>query len=46
MPNCDYVLMATLERLVYGWVWVRTRRMTASAVAHMLVNFVRGIVFH
>ncbi len=45
-PNWAYALMATLAGLAYGWVWVRTRKVTVSAVTHMSVNLVWGVVFH
>jgi membrane protease YdiL (CAAX protease family) len=45
VPNWAYVLMATLAGLAYGWVWRRTKKVTASALTHMLVNLVWGIIF-
>ncbi len=45
VPNWGYVLMASLAGLVYGWVWKKTGRVTASAITHMVVNLVWGIVF-
>jgi membrane protease YdiL (CAAX protease family) len=45
IPNWGYVLMATLAGLAYGWVWHRTRKVTASAITHMLVNLAWGVVF-
>jgi membrane protease YdiL (CAAX protease family) len=44
-PNWGYVIMATLAGLAYGYVYHRTKKVTASAVTHALVNFVWGIVF-
>lgn len=44
VPNWAYVAMATLAGLAYGWVWRRTKKVTASAVTHALVNLVWGIV--
>ena len=44
VPNWAYVAMATLAGLAYGWVWRRTKKVTASAVTHMLVNLVWGIL--
>jgi len=44
VPNWAYVLMATLAGLAYGWVWQRTRKVTVSAITHMLVNLIWGIV--
>ena len=43
-PNWAYVLMATLAGLAYGWVWQRTEKVTASAMTHMMVNLIWGIV--
>jgi len=44
-PNWAYALMATLAGLAYGWVWRRTRKVTASAITHALVNLVWGLLF-
>jgi hypothetical protein len=44
VPNWAYVAMATLAGLAYGWVWQRTKKVTASAVTHMLVNLVWGVL--
>jgi membrane protease YdiL (CAAX protease family) len=44
IPNWAYALMATLAGLAYGWVWQRTRKVTVSAITHMLVNLVWGII--
>jgi membrane protease YdiL (CAAX protease family) len=44
VPNWAYVAMATLAGLAYGWVWRRTKKVTASAITHMLVNLVWGIL--
>jgi len=44
VPNWAYVVMATLAGLAYGWVWRRTKKVTTSAITHMLVNLVWGIV--
>jgi hypothetical protein len=44
-PNWMYVLMATIAGLAYGYVYHRTKKVTASAITHALVNFVWGIVF-
>jgi membrane protease YdiL (CAAX protease family) len=44
VPNWAYVAMATLAGLAYGWVWQRTKKVTASAVTHTLVNLVWGIL--
>ena len=44
IPNWAYVLMATLAGCAYGWVWQRTRKVTVSAITHMLVNLIWGIL--
>ncbi len=38
-PDLRYALLATLAGLAYGWVWMRTRRATASALTHAAVDF-------
>lgn len=45
IPNWGYVLMATLAGLAYGWVWQKTGKVTVSAITHMLVNLLWGLVF-
>lgn len=45
-PNWAYVLMATIAGLAYGWVWIRTRKVTASAITHMATNLIWSIIFH
>ena len=44
-PNWAYALMATLAGLAYGWVWMRTGRVTASAITHALVNLIWVVLF-
>ncbi len=44
-PNWAYALMASLAGVSYGWVWMRTGKVTASAITHALVNFMWWIVF-
>ncbi|MBN1936916.1 MAG: CPBP family intramembrane metalloprotease [Anaerolineae bacterium] len=44
-PNWGYVLMASLAGLAYGYVWMHTRKVTAAAITHMLVNLLWGILF-
>lgn len=39
-PNWSYVLMASLAGLTYGWVWWKTRKVTASAITHAMVNLI------
>ncbi len=38
LPDPRYVVLATLAGIAYGWVYLRTRRTTASAITHMLVD--------
>jgi uncharacterized protein len=38
LPDPRYALLATLAGLAYGWVYVRTGTITASAVTHALVD--------
>ena len=40
LPDVRYVLLATLAGLAYGWVYLVTRRITASAVTHALVDWI------
>ena len=37
-PNWRYGLLAALAGVAYGWVWRRTRKITASALTHALVD--------
>jgi hypothetical protein len=40
LPDARYVLLATLAGVAYGWVYLVTRRITASAVTHALVDWI------
>jgi membrane protease YdiL (CAAX protease family) len=40
LPDLRYVVLATLAGLAYGWVYQATRRITASAVTHALVDWI------
>ena len=40
LPDLRYVLLATLAGVAYGWVYLATRRITASAVTHALVDWI------
>jgi membrane protease YdiL (CAAX protease family) len=40
LPDPRYALLATLAGVAYGWVYLRTGRITASAVTHALVDAV------
>ena len=45
LPDLRYVLLATLAGLAYGWVYQSTRRITASAVTHALVDWIWVLLF-
>jgi uncharacterized protein len=45
VPNLPYVLMALVAGLAYGFIFQRTRKVTVSALAHMLVNLVWILLF-
>src|SRR5688572_31601814 len=40
LPDVRYVLLATLAGVPYGWLYLATRRITASAVTHALVDWI------
>jgi membrane protease YdiL (CAAX protease family) len=40
LPDPRYVVLATLAGLAYGWVYLRTRRITASAITHAVVDWI------
>jgi membrane protease YdiL (CAAX protease family) len=40
LPDPRYALLATIAGFAYGWVYLRTGRVTASAVTHALVDAV------
>jgi membrane protease YdiL (CAAX protease family) len=44
LPDPRYALLATLAGVAYGWVYLRTGRITASAVTHALVDAVWVVV--
>ncbi len=45
LPDVRYVFLATLAGFAYGWVYMRTRRITASAVTHALVDWIWVLLF-
>jgi uncharacterized protein len=45
LPDPRYVCLATLAGFAYGWVYMRTRRITASAVTHALVDWIWVLLF-
>ena len=40
LPDLRYVVLASLAGVAYGWVYARTRRITASAITHALVDWI------
>jgi membrane protease YdiL (CAAX protease family) len=40
LPDRRYVLLAAIAGVAYGWVYMRTRRVTAAAVTHALVDWI------
>lgn len=42
LPDPRYVLLATIAGFAYGWVYLRTQRITASAITHALVDATWG----
>lgn len=40
LPDPRYAALATLAGLAYGWVYLRTGKITASAITHALVDWV------
>jgi membrane protease YdiL (CAAX protease family) len=42
-PNFRYMLLATLAGVAYGWVWQRTRRISAAALTHAAVDWIWGL---
>jgi uncharacterized protein len=46
LPDPRYVLLATIAGLAYGWVYQRTRRITAAALTHALVDAAWVLLLH
>jgi membrane protease YdiL (CAAX protease family) len=44
-PNVRYAILAALAGLAYGWVWRRTRKITASALTHGAVDWIWVVAF-
>lgn len=44
-PNYLYALLSVAAGVAYGWVWMHTRKITAAALAHTLVNWVWVVLF-
>ncbi len=45
VPDWRYALLATLAGLAYGWVYLKTRRISAAAVTHALVDVTWSMFF-
>lgn len=45
VPNWHYVFFALIAGLLYGYIWNRTGKVTISAIAHAMVNFLWLIFF-
>jgi CAAX protease family protein len=45
LPDYRYALLATLAGIAYGWVYLRTDRITASAVTHAAVDWIWILAF-
>jgi len=41
-----YMILATLAGFFYGWTYIKTRRVTAAALVHALVDWLWGMFFH
>jgi CAAX protease family protein len=46
LPDPRYAVLATIAGVAYGWVYVRTGKVTASAITHALVDAVWVILLH
>ena len=40
LPDPRYAVLATIAGVAYGWVYLRTGKVTASAITHALVDAV------
>jgi membrane protease YdiL (CAAX protease family) len=45
LPDLRYMLLASLAGVAYGWVYHRTRHITASALTHAAVDWVWRLLF-
>ncbi|HYV85856.1 MAG TPA: type II CAAX endopeptidase family protein [Patescibacteria group bacterium] len=45
VPDWRYAVLATLAGLAYGWTYMRTRRLAAPALTHLLVDLTWSVVF-
>jgi membrane protease YdiL (CAAX protease family) len=46
LPDPRYAVLATIAGVAYGWVYVRTGKVTASAITHALVDAVWVMLLH
>jgi uncharacterized protein len=46
LPDPRYAVLATIAGIAYGWVYLRTGKVTASAITHALVDAVWVILLH
>ena len=46
LPDPRYAFLATLAGAAYGWVYLRTGKITASALTHALVDAVWVVLLH
>jgi membrane protease YdiL (CAAX protease family) len=46
LPDPRYAVLATIAGVAYGWVYLRTGKVTASAITHALVDAVWVILLH
>jgi membrane protease YdiL (CAAX protease family) len=46
LPDPRYAVLATVAGVAYGWVYLRTGKVTASAITHALVDAVWVILLH
>jgi membrane protease YdiL (CAAX protease family) len=44
LPDPRYVLLAAIAGVAYGWVYLRTGKITASAITHALVDTAWGVL--
>ncbi|RAP24807.1 hypothetical protein DID73_00630 [Candidatus Marinamargulisbacteria bacterium SCGC AG-343-K17] len=44
--NWSYVLLSTIAGLGYGFVYMRTKKVSASALTHALINMIWGMFFN
>jgi len=45
-PDWRYFVLASVAGVIYGWIYLRTRRLTAAAVTHAAVDAVWVLLLH